>query len=83
MSAQLSIRILVFIDLYLPVFRAGGPLRTLLNMVELLGREFEFFIITRDHDFGTNEPFCNVKNNSWNKVGLANVFLCQFQMAWV
>lgn len=66
--------ILTFIGTYLPGYRSGGPLRTLVNMVENLGDEFEFLIVTRDHDFGDSEPYNNVKIDQWNEVGKAHVF---------
>ena len=44
-------QILCFVDYYLPGYKAGGPLRTIINMVSQLGGEFEFLIVTRDRDF--------------------------------
>ncbi len=67
-------RILVFVDYYLPGYRSGGPLRTIVNLVEKLGDEFEFLIVTRDRDFGVSEPYNNVKIDQWNEVGKAKVF---------
>lgn len=65
--------ILLFIGHYLPGYRAGGPVRTIANMVESLGDEFNFLIITRDRDLKTNEPYQNIKQNSWNQIGKARV----------
>ena len=45
--------ILAFVDHFLPGFKAGGPVRTLANIVDRLGDEFEFKIVTRDRDLDT------------------------------
>jgi glycosyltransferase involved in cell wall biosynthesis len=43
-------------------------------MVELLGDDFEFLIVTRDRDFKATKPYSNVNVNNWNRVGKAQVF---------
>ncbi len=40
------LKILTFVGVYLPGFKAGGPLRTIANMTANLGDEFEFWIFT-------------------------------------
>jgi len=65
--------ILVFSNHYLPGYKAGGPIKTLSNMVERLGDEFHFSIITRDRDLGDTNSYPNIKVNSWQQVGKAQV----------
>lgn len=67
-------KVLTIIDHYLPGYRSGGPIRTIVNMVEHLGDEIEFLIITRDRDMGVSEPYNNVLIDQWNEVGKAQVF---------
>lgn len=67
-------RILCFIDYYLPGYKAGGPIRTIVNMVELLGEDIEFLIVTRDRDFNATQPYSTVNIDAWNRVGKAQVF---------
>lgn len=47
--------VLALCDYFLPGFRAGGVLRTVANMLALLGSEFRFRIVTRarPHENGT------------------------------
>ncbi len=71
--SPLAPRILVLCDHYLPGFRAGGPIRTLSTLVQQLGREFTFCVITRDHDFGEAHSFPEVESDTWYVVGKANV----------
>ena len=60
-----KIRILVLIDYYLPGYKAGGPIRTLTNMVECLQEKYEFLIVTRDRDLGDKQAYPNIKTNVW------------------
>lgn len=68
-----SPRIFVLVDVYLPGFKSGGPLRTIENMVDRMAG-FEFFIFTRDRDFGDDAPYTDIRAEQWNDVGKARVF---------
>ena len=59
--------ILLFIDWYLPGFKAGGPIRSMANMVQHLGKEFDFKIITRDTDYTSTEAYPGIISNAWNE----------------
>lgn len=72
--------ILTFVGCYLPGYKAGGPIQTIANMVERLGDEFEFRIITSDRDLGEKEPYSSVGINKFNKVGKAKVFYASREM---
>lgn len=67
------LRILVLVEHYLPGYKAGGPLRTISNMVERLGDEFDFYIITRDRDAQDHVPYPDIKVGQWQNVGKAQV----------
>jgi glycosyltransferase involved in cell wall biosynthesis len=49
-------RVLVAADYYAPAFRAGGRIRSLTNLIEQLGDEISFTIVTRDRDLGSVLP---------------------------
>ncbi|PTL37902.1 glycosyltransferase family 4 protein [Alkalicoccus saliphilus] len=66
--------ILIFTDYYLPGYKAGGPIRSISNLVEHLSEDFEFKIITRDRDTQDSEPYPNIQSDNWNKVGKAQVY---------
>jgi glycosyltransferase involved in cell wall biosynthesis len=61
--------ILVFIDWYLPGYKAGGPIQSFANIVSHLTEGFYFSIVTRNTDFNSSEPYANVKTNTWNELG--------------
>ena len=58
-------RILVFIDWYLPGYKAGGGQRAFANFVAFMRSEAEFFIVTRDTDFMESSPYPEIKPNKW------------------
>lgn len=57
--------ILVYIDWYLPGYKAGGPITSLANMVAHLSDEFQFHIITRDRDYMSDIPYPDIQTNEW------------------
>jgi hypothetical protein len=52
--------VLVLVGTYLPGYKAGGPLRSIANLVATLGLEFHFRIVTLDRDLGDKLPFLSV-----------------------
>jgi glycosyltransferase involved in cell wall biosynthesis len=66
-------RILIMIQYYLPGLKAGGPIRTISNLVQWLGDDYEFFILTSDHDLGESSPYPNIECGKWLTVGKAQV----------
>ncbi len=67
-------KILVFLGRYLPGFNSGGPVRTISCMVEALAPYFDFYIVTLNRDSGSSQVYTNVKSDSWNTIGMAQVF---------
>lgn len=66
--------VLVFVNYYLPGYRGGGPIRSIANMVDRLGDEFDFRIVTMDRDVGDQCAYPSIDVNKWNQVGRAQVF---------
>lgn len=67
-------KILIFIDWYKPGFKAGGPIRSISNLVSQLNTHYEFYIITRDTDYIETTPYPNINPNKWNHVNSSKVF---------
>lgn len=59
---------------YLPGYKDGGPVRTLINLTDCLGKEYRFKIITNDRDHGDTVAYKNIKYNEANKIGNAEVW---------
>ncbi|GAF04922.1 glycosyltransferase family 4 protein [Saccharicrinis fermentans] len=58
-------KILIFIDWFLPGYKAGGPVRSMANMVEYLKDTYQFFIVTRNTDYTETTPYTGIKPNVW------------------
>ncbi len=58
--------ILLFIDWYLPGYKAGGPITSCANLIAHLKDEFDFRVITRDTDYTETKPYPGIISNQWN-----------------
>ena len=58
-------RILICIDWFLPGTQAGGPIRSVANMIDHLDIGFEFLIITTNSDYNSNQAYQSVDPDTW------------------
>lgn len=61
-------RVLVFIDWYLPGTKAGGPVRSLVNLVDHLRERIDFHIVTSDTDYTDSEPYAGIAADRWTEL---------------
>ena len=66
--------VLIITGRYLPGYKDGGPVRSIKNLTDFLGDEYNFRILTCDRDHGDTEPYPNIRGNEGNKVGKAEVY---------
>lgn len=66
--------ILIIMGRYLPGYKDGGPVRSIKNLVDYLGDEYNFKILTCDRDHGDEISYPNIKVNDWNNIGKAKVY---------
>lgn len=66
--------VLIIMGRYLPGYKDGGPVRSVKNLTDILGKEYNFKILTCDRDHGDEKPYSNIKVNDWNHVGNADVY---------
>jgi glycosyltransferase involved in cell wall biosynthesis len=70
-------KVFVLCDYFFPGYRAGGPIKSLRNLIEALSSEFVFYVFTRDRDIGEGSSYSQrglVSDGVWTDVGLAKVF---------
>ena len=67
-SAAEKKKVLVFIDWFLPGDKAGGPVRSVANLIDHLGDEFEFSVVTRDTDYTAAQPYPGIRSDEWNSL---------------
>jgi glycosyltransferase involved in cell wall biosynthesis len=65
--------ILTCCDYYVPGYKAGGPIRTIAGLVERLGDQFRFELLTRDRDLGDGSSYTGLPIARWSAVGKARV----------
>ncbi len=61
-------KILVFIDWYKPGYKAGGPIRSMSNMIGHLSDRYEFYVVTRNTDFLETKAYLDLEYNKWIKL---------------
>jgi len=67
-------KILIIMGRYLPGYKDGGPVRSIKNLIDRLGEEYDFHILTADRDHGDVQPYSSIKVREWNNIGNAKVF---------
>lgn len=67
-------KILVLMGRYLPGWRDGGPVRSILNLTEWLGDEYDIRIMCLDRDHGDTERYPGIGIGKYNSVGKAKVW---------
>ena len=73
-SAQ---RVLICADWFDPGVRAGGPIRSCINLSLLIGKTNHLSIVTSNRDLGTSIAYESVRANRWrNWRGHATVMYC-------
>jgi glycosyltransferase involved in cell wall biosynthesis len=69
-----NIKVLCVTEFYLPGYKAGGPIRTIVNMANVVAGKVNFSIITRDRDLGDKQRFPGIKADEWQTVEGARVY---------
>lgn len=59
---------------YLPGFRDGGPVRSILNLTEWMGDEYDIRIMCLDRDHGDTDRYPGMSVNTYTTVGKAKVW---------
>ncbi len=57
--------VLVFADYYYPSQSAGGPLRSLTYLFQSLNEYFDFYVLTRNSEYGTAQIYDRIQPHQW------------------
>ncbi len=57
--------ILVFVDYFLPGYKAGGPIKSVATIIKALNPYFNFTVVTQNHDLNDKNTYTEVANNEW------------------
>lgn len=58
-------KVLIFIDWFLPAYKAGGPVQSVNNIVQQLKNNFEFYIVTSNKDLDAALVLKPSELNTW------------------
>lgn len=58
-------KIAILTDWFDPAWKAGGPVRSMVNLIEHLHPEYEFFVICGDTDYGDRTPLDGIRTDEW------------------
>lgn len=58
-------KILIFIDWFLPGYKAGGPIQSIKNFTSFFGDKIDIFIVTSNKDFGEKKTYEGIITNKW------------------
>ena len=58
-------KILLFIDWYAPAYKAGGPIKSVYNIVQTFKEEAEWYIVTSTKDLGESKELEGIIKNKW------------------
>ena len=59
-------KVLLLNPTYFPGYKAGGPQQTVKNICDIYGNKSEIYLITKNRDFGSEEPY-DLPVNIWIK----------------
>jgi glycosyltransferase involved in cell wall biosynthesis len=68
--------LLIFYDHFYPAYKAGGPIRSLGNLVKDLSKYFQVSIITSAYDLNYESQLNGVTPNSWCSFNDCKIFYC-------
>jgi len=72
MNREQKIKVLIGVGGFYPGTNFGGPVTSLINMCMALQDKIDFFIVTLNHDYNSNEKYKTVENG-WNYYSYASV----------
>lgn len=65
-SIKSKSKVLILIDWFLPGDKAGGPIRSCANLMDHLGNDFDFSVVTRDTDYTDTKSYAGITSDAWN-----------------
>ncbi len=71
-------KLMIFSDWFTPAYKAGGPIKSVQNLVNLIHQEFEVKVVTSNTDEGDQIPLETVAFDQWvEKEGYSVIYLSE------
>ena len=58
-------KLLFITDWYAPAFKGGGPIRSVVNLIEKIKKDYDCYVYTSNTDFGEVEPLAGIVEDQW------------------
>ena len=58
-------KILIIYDHFLPAWKAGGPIRSIAQLIDNMSDEFSFYVLTSAYDYQENNILDNIQADRW------------------
>ena len=65
---------MILVNCYIPGYKGGGPIRSIENLVGVLGERIHFRVVAADRDYGDTTPYAGMPAHQWVTVGRSVVF---------
>ena len=65
--------VLIFIDWFIPAYKAGGPIQSVYNIIQQLNNSFNFYVVTSDSDIDIPLDLVESQKNNWINKGTFHV----------
>jgi len=62
---RMGVKVLILVDWYAPGFKAGGPIRSVVNFADHLENDLDIRVLTTDRDLGANGPYQGIQTDMW------------------
>lgn len=56
---------MILIEWFTPGYKAGGPIRSCVNLCVALKDQYDIYVLTTDTDHGATMPYAGIKSNEW------------------
>jgi glycosyltransferase involved in cell wall biosynthesis len=60
-------KLLILIDWFAPGYKAGGPIRSCVNLSLAMKDDFDVFVLTSDRDLGDDKPYPGIELDQWTR----------------
>ncbi|MBL7982771.1 MAG: glycosyltransferase family 4 protein [Flavobacteriales bacterium] len=58
-------QVIVFVDWYKPGYKGGGPVRSMMNLVDHIGDHVDLWFVTSDTDYTADAPYPGIVPDIW------------------
>lgn len=62
-------RLLIFYSHFYPAFKAGGPVQSLVNLVETMRKDLRIYVFCSAYDLGDESVLRDIQPDAWNDLG--------------